>query len=95
AQKEEGTWKYRVKTELMSVSELFDAANVNGKIRGDSYQKVVDALADYHTIPLLFKAAEDLGHDAIDYADYNLESVEKLLNLRKQVEGYLLGHPDS
>lgn len=94
-QKEEGTWKYRVKTELMSVSELFDAANVNGKIRGDSYQKVVDALADYHTIPLLFKAAEDLGHDAIDYADYNLESVEKLLNLRKQVEGYLLGHPDS
>ncbi len=95
AQKEEGTWKYRVKTELMSVSELFDAANVNGKIRGDSYQKVVDALADYHTIPLLFKAAEDLGHDAIDYADYNLESVEKLVNLRKQVEGYLLGHPDS
>lgn len=95
AQKEEGTWKYRVKTELMSVSELFDAANVNGKIRGDSYQKVVDALADYHTIPLLFKAAEDLGHDAIDHADYNLESVEKLVNLRKQVEGYLLGHPDS
>lgn len=95
AQKEDGAWTYNTNVELMSVTELLDAAHVSGKIRGESYQQVIDALADYHTIPLLFKAAKDLGHGAIDYADYNLESVEKLLNLRKQVEGYLLGHPDS
>ncbi|NNN97924.1 MARTX multifunctional-autoprocessing repeats-in-toxin holotoxin RtxA [Vibrio sp. B1-2] len=95
AQKEDGAWTYNTNVELMSVTELLDAAHVSGKIRGESYQQVIDALADYHTIPLLFKAAKDLGHGAIDYADYNLESVEKLVNLRKQVEGYLLGHPDS
>lgn len=82
AQKEEGAWKYNTKAELMSVTELLDAACVTGKIRGESYQQVIDALTEYHA-------------STIEHADYELESVEKLLNLRKQVEGYLLGHPDS
>ncbi|OXX50615.1 RTX toxin RtxA [Vibrio sp. V12_P9A6T4] len=82
AQKEEGAWKYNTKAELMSVTELLDAASVTGKIRGESYQQVIDALTEYHA-------------STIEHADYELESVEKLLNLRKQVEGYLLGHPDS
>lgn len=82
AQKEEGAWKYSTKAELMSVTELLDAASVTGKIRGESYQQVIDALTEYHA-------------STVEHADYELESVEKLLNLRKQIEGYVLGHPDS
>ncbi|MBF4280476.1 membrane-targeted effector domain-containing toxin, partial [Vibrio anguillarum] len=48
AQKEEGAWKYNIKAELMSVTELLDAASVTGKVRGESYQQVIDALAEYH-----------------------------------------------
>ncbi|ENL6714867.1 MARTX multifunctional-autoprocessing repeats-in-toxin holotoxin RtxA [Vibrio vulnificus] len=82
AQKEDGAWTYNTNVELMSVNELFDAAHVNGKVRGDSYQQVIDALTEYHA-------------STVEHADYELESVEKLLNLRKQIEGYVLGHPDS
>ncbi len=82
AQKEDGAWTYNTQTDLMSVTELFNAAHVSGKVRGESYQKVIDALTEYHT-------------STIEHADYELESVEKLLNLRKQIEGYVLGHPDS
>ncbi|MDG6208020.1 membrane-targeted effector domain-containing toxin [Vibrio sp. NO3-D2] len=55
----------------MSVTELLDAANVTGKIRGESYQQVIDALTDYHA-------------SITEHADYEPESVEKLLNLRKK-----------
>ncbi|QBH29413.1 MARTX multifunctional-autoprocessing repeats-in-toxin holotoxin RtxA [Vibrio vulnificus] len=82
AQKEDGAWTYNTNVELMSVNELLDAAHVNGKVRGESYQQVIDALTEYHA-------------STAEHADYELESVEKLLNLRKQVEGYVLGHPDS
>ncbi|QXC56231.1 MARTX multifunctional-autoprocessing repeats-in-toxin holotoxin RtxA [Vibrio mimicus] len=82
AQKVDGAWQYNAKVELMSVTELLDAAHVPGKIRGESYQKVIDALTEYHA-------------STVEHADYELESVEKLLNLRKQIEGYALGHPDS
>ncbi|EIO3979858.1 MARTX multifunctional-autoprocessing repeats-in-toxin holotoxin RtxA [Vibrio vulnificus] len=82
AQKEDGAWTYNTNVELMSVTELLDAAHVNGKVRGDSYQQVIDALTEYHA-------------STLEHADYELESVEKLLNLRKQIEGYVLGHPDS
>ncbi|ENO3963650.1 MARTX multifunctional-autoprocessing repeats-in-toxin holotoxin RtxA [Vibrio vulnificus] len=82
AQKEDGAWTYNTNVELMSVNELFDAAHVNGKVRGESYQQVIDALTEYHA-------------STVEHADYELESVEKLLNLRKQIEGYVLGHPDS
>ncbi|MBF4318250.1 membrane-targeted effector domain-containing toxin, partial [Vibrio anguillarum] len=82
AQKEDGAWKYNTKVELMSVTELLDAASVTGKVRGESYQQVIDALAEYHA-------------STAEHADYEQESMEKLVNLRKQVEGYLLGHPDS
>ncbi|ENM3762454.1 MARTX multifunctional-autoprocessing repeats-in-toxin holotoxin RtxA [Vibrio cholerae] len=82
AQKVDGAWQYNAKVELMSVTELLDAANVTGKIRGESYQQVIDALADYHA-------------SITEHADYEPESVEKLLNLRKKIEGYVLGHPDS
>ncbi|HDY7475596.1 TPA: MARTX multifunctional-autoprocessing repeats-in-toxin holotoxin RtxA [Vibrio vulnificus] len=82
AQKEDGAWTYNTNVELMSVTELLDAAHVNGKVRGESYQQVIDALTEYHA-------------STVEHADYELESVEKLLNLRKQVEGYVLGHPDS
>ncbi|MFG5039351.1 MARTX multifunctional-autoprocessing repeats-in-toxin holotoxin RtxA [Vibrio cholerae] len=74
--------QYNATVELMSVSELLDAANVTGKIRGESYQQVIDALTDYHA-------------SITEHADYEPESVEKLLNLRKKIEGYVLGHPDS
>lgn len=82
AQKEDGAWTYNTNVELMSVTELLDAAHVNGKVRGESYQQVIDALTEYHA-------------STVEHADYELESVEKLLNLRKEVEGYVLGHPDS
>ncbi|MDC8107737.1 MARTX multifunctional-autoprocessing repeats-in-toxin holotoxin RtxA [Vibrio sp. CCUG 15886] len=82
AQKEDGAWTYNTNVELVSVTELLDAAHVNGKVRGDSYQQVIDALTEYHA-------------STVEHADYELESVEKLLNLRKQIEGYVLGHPDS
>ncbi|WP_347365829.1 MARTX multifunctional-autoprocessing repeats-in-toxin holotoxin RtxA [Vibrio vulnificus] len=82
AQKEDGAWTYNTNVELMSVTELLDAAHVNGKVRGESYQKVIDSLTEYHA-------------STFEHADYELESVEKLLNLRKQIEGYVLGHPDS
>ncbi|HFQ5353674.1 MARTX multifunctional-autoprocessing repeats-in-toxin holotoxin RtxA [Vibrio vulnificus] len=82
AQKEDGAWTYNTNVELMSVNELLDAAHVNGKVRGESYQQVIDALTEYHA-------------STVEHADYELESVEKLLNLRKQIEGYVLGHPDS
>ncbi|MCX9511036.1 MARTX multifunctional-autoprocessing repeats-in-toxin holotoxin RtxA [Vibrio cholerae] len=82
AQKVDGAWKYNATVELMSVTELLDAANVTGKSRGESYQQVIDALTDYHA-------------SITEHADYESESVEKLLNLRKKIEGYVLGHPDS
>ncbi|EKF9295987.1 MARTX multifunctional-autoprocessing repeats-in-toxin holotoxin RtxA [Vibrio cholerae] len=82
AQKVDGAWQYNAKVELMSVTELLDVANVTGKIRGESYQQVIDALTDYHA-------------SITEHADYEPESVEKLLNLRKKIEGYVLGHPDS
>ncbi|HAS8399425.1 TPA: MARTX multifunctional-autoprocessing repeats-in-toxin holotoxin RtxA [Vibrio vulnificus] len=82
AQKEDGAWTYNTNVELMSVNELLDAAHVNGKVRGESYQQVIDALTEYHA-------------STVEHADYELESVEKLLNLHKQIEGYVLGHPDS
>ncbi|ELP4888496.1 MARTX multifunctional-autoprocessing repeats-in-toxin holotoxin RtxA [Vibrio cholerae] len=82
AQRVDGAWQYNAKVELMSVTELLDAANVTGKIRGESYQQVIDALADYHA-------------SITEHADYEPESVEKLLNLRKKIEGYVLGHPGS
>nr|ADV76433.1 RTX toxin RtxA [Vibrio vulnificus NBRC 15645 = ATCC 27562] len=82
ARKEDGAWTYNANVELMSVTELLDAAHVNGKVRGESYQQVIDALTEYHA-------------STAEHADYELTSVEKLLNLRKQVEGYVLGHPDS
>ncbi|MER2496030.1 MARTX multifunctional-autoprocessing repeats-in-toxin holotoxin RtxA [Vibrio neptunius] len=82
AQKEDGAWTYNTNSELMSVTELLDAAHVSGKVRGESYQKVIDALAEYHA-------------STAEHADYELESVEQLVNLRKKIEGYALGHPDS
>ncbi len=82
AQKVDGAWLYNAKVDLMSVTELLDAANVTGKIRGESYQQVIDALTDYHA-------------SITEHADYEPESVEKLLNLRNKIEGYVLGHPDS
>lgn len=82
AQKVDGAWQYNATVELMSVTELLDAANVTGKSRGESYQQVIDALTDYHA-------------SITEHADYEPESVEKLLNLRKKIEGYVLGHPDS
>ncbi|HGS4431090.1 TPA: MARTX multifunctional-autoprocessing repeats-in-toxin holotoxin RtxA [Vibrio cholerae] len=82
AQRVDGAWQYNAKVELMSVTELLDAAHVTGKIRGESYQQVIDALTDYHA-------------SITEHADYEPESVEKLLNLRKKIEGYVLGHPDS
>ncbi|WP_187653017.1 MARTX multifunctional-autoprocessing repeats-in-toxin holotoxin RtxA [Xenorhabdus sp. PB62.4] len=82
AEKVDGSWNYKPKTDLMSAAELQDAAYVKGKIRGDSYKNVLDALKSYEN---LLQTRED----------YDLEAVEKLTNLRHQVEGYLLGHPDS
>ncbi|RBM64830.1 MARTX multifunctional-autoprocessing repeats-in-toxin holotoxin RtxA [Vibrio paracholerae] len=82
AQKVDGVWLYNAKVELMSVTELLDAANVTGKIRGESYQQVIDALSEYHS-------------SVTEFSDYEQESIEKLLSLRKKIEGYVLGHPDS
>ncbi|MCP9268020.1 MARTX multifunctional-autoprocessing repeats-in-toxin holotoxin RtxA [Xenorhabdus sp. XENO-1] len=82
AKKVDGSWNYKPKTDLMSVSEFKDAASVKGKILGDSYRNVLEALGSYE------KALQN-------GADYDLDAVEKLISLHQQVEGYLLGHPDS
>ncbi|OTA18699.1 RTX cytotoxin [Xenorhabdus beddingii] len=82
AEKGEDGWKYKPKTDLMSVSELQEAAYVKGKILGDSYRHVLEALKGYE-------------NSLQNSEDYDLEAVEKLTHLRQQVEGYLLGHPDS
>ncbi|EGQ9853658.1 MARTX multifunctional-autoprocessing repeats-in-toxin holotoxin RtxA [Vibrio cholerae] len=82
AQRVDGAWQYNATVELMSVTELLDAANVTGKIRGESYQQVIDALSEYHS-------------SVTEFSDYEQESIEKLLSLRKKIEGYVLGHPDS
>ncbi|PHM37719.1 MARTX multifunctional-autoprocessing repeats-in-toxin holotoxin RtxA [Xenorhabdus innexi] len=82
AEKTDGSWRYKPKTELMSADELQQAAYVKGKIRGESYQRVLDALTDYQ-------------NGLENSRDYDLEAIEKLSGLRHQVEGYLLGHPDS
>ncbi|EOX3334399.1 MARTX multifunctional-autoprocessing repeats-in-toxin holotoxin RtxA [Vibrio cholerae] len=82
AQKVDGAWLYNAKVDLMSVTELLDAANVTGKIRGESYQQVIDALSEYYS-------------SVTEFSDYEQESIEKLLSLRKKIEGYVLGHPDS
>ncbi|MCC8378158.1 MARTX multifunctional-autoprocessing repeats-in-toxin holotoxin RtxA [Xenorhabdus sp. PB30.3] len=82
AEKTDGSWSYKPKTELMSADELQAAAYVKGKIRGDSYQHVLDALEGYE-------------NELKNSRDYDLEAIEKLSGLRQQVEGYLLGHPDS
>ncbi|WP_416776198.1 MARTX multifunctional-autoprocessing repeats-in-toxin holotoxin RtxA [Xenorhabdus budapestensis] len=82
AEKVEGSWRYQPRTDLMSVSKLQEAAYVKGKIRGDSYQNILDALRSYENVLQESK-------------DYDLHAIEKLAALRHQVEGYLLGHPDS
>ncbi|MDE9482109.1 MARTX multifunctional-autoprocessing repeats-in-toxin holotoxin RtxA [Xenorhabdus bovienii] len=82
AKKVDGSWNYKPKTDLMSVSEFKDAASVKGKILGDSYRNVLEAFGSYE------KALQN-------GADYDLDVVEKLISLHQQVEGYLLGHPDS
>ncbi|WP_051225689.1 membrane-targeted effector domain-containing toxin [Photorhabdus temperata] len=79
-EKVNGIW--RPVPKLMSVSEFQEAASVLGKMRGDSYQKVIDALDSYQNTRQGRK-------------DDELDVIEKLSNLRQQVEGYLLGHPGS
>ncbi|MBD2822529.1 MARTX multifunctional-autoprocessing repeats-in-toxin holotoxin RtxA [Xenorhabdus sp. 42] len=82
AEKTDGSWSYKPETNLMSAGELQEAAYVKGKILGDSYRNVLDALKDY----------ENTLQNSKDYAP---EVVEKLAHLQHQVDGYLLGHPDS
>ncbi|WP_340614723.1 MARTX multifunctional-autoprocessing repeats-in-toxin holotoxin RtxA [Xenorhabdus thailandensis] len=82
AEKAEGSWRYKPQTDLMSVGELREAAYVKGKILGDSYRNVLDALSNYENVLQNSK-------------DYSFDAVEKLTVLRYQVESYLQGHPDS
>ncbi|MDR0219282.1 MAG: MARTX multifunctional-autoprocessing repeats-in-toxin holotoxin RtxA [Enterobacteriaceae bacterium] len=82
AEKAAGGWHYKPKTDLYSVAELQEAAYVKGKIRGDSYQHVLDALKSYE---------QELKYST----DYDFDAIEKLSDLQHQAEGYLLGHPDS
>ncbi|BET96212.1 MARTX multifunctional-autoprocessing repeats-in-toxin holotoxin RtxA [Xenorhabdus taiwanensis] len=82
AEKIDGGWSYKPKTDLMSVGELREAAYVKGKILGDSYRNVLDALSNYQ-------------NTVQDSKDYDFEAVEKLTDLLHQVESYLKGHPDS
>ncbi|WP_338803249.1 MARTX multifunctional-autoprocessing repeats-in-toxin holotoxin RtxA [Xenorhabdus griffiniae] len=82
AEKVEGSWRYKPQTDLMSVGELREAAYVKGKILGDSYRNVLDALSNYENVLQNSK-------------DYSFDAVEKLTVLRYQVESYLQGHPDS
>ncbi|MDC9613831.1 MARTX multifunctional-autoprocessing repeats-in-toxin holotoxin RtxA [Xenorhabdus khoisanae] len=83
AEKVDGSWSYKPKTtDLMSAAELQEAAYVKGKILGDSYRNVLDALSNYQNALQNNK-------------DYDFEAVEKLIDLLHQVESYLNGHPDS
>ncbi|MGQ5525141.1 membrane-targeted effector domain-containing toxin [Chitinimonas sp. PSY-7] len=67
---------------LMSVDELTKAAYVRGKPRGESYQRVLDALADYHA------ASKSARND-------KQELFTKLEQLRQRLEHYISEHPDS
>ncbi|PHM68910.1 MARTX multifunctional-autoprocessing repeats-in-toxin holotoxin RtxA [Xenorhabdus kozodoii] len=82
AEKVDGSWSYKPKTDLMSVAELQKAAYVKGKILGDGYRNVLDALSNYH-------------NTLQNRQDYDFEAVGKLTDLLHQVESYLKGHPDS
>ncbi|PHM39499.1 Autotransporter adhesin [Xenorhabdus mauleonii] len=82
AEKVDGSWSYKPAANLISAGELQEAAYVKGKTLGDSYRNVLDALKDYENTLQNSK-------------DYDLDAVEKLTHLHHQVEGYLLGHPDS
>ncbi|WP_340615543.1 MARTX multifunctional-autoprocessing repeats-in-toxin holotoxin RtxA [Xenorhabdus entomophaga] len=83
AEKVDGSWNYKPKTtDLMSAAELQEAAYVKGKVLGDSYRNVLDALSNYQ-------------NSLQNNKDYDFEAVEKLTDLLHQVESYLNGHPDS
>ncbi|WFQ81176.1 MARTX multifunctional-autoprocessing repeats-in-toxin holotoxin RtxA [Xenorhabdus sp. SF857] len=82
AEKADGSWSYKPKTDLMSAAELQEAAYVKGKILGDSYRNVLDALSNYQNTLQTSK-------------DYDFEAVDKLTDLLHQIESYLQGHPDS
>ncbi|MBD2780466.1 MARTX multifunctional-autoprocessing repeats-in-toxin holotoxin RtxA [Xenorhabdus szentirmaii] len=82
AEKNEGRWRYRPNVELMSINELHHHASVQGKRVGESYQNIIRAMRGYE---------QALSGDR----DYSLDAIEKLAYLQQQVEGYLLGHPES
>ncbi|PHM39494.1 RTX cytotoxin [Xenorhabdus mauleonii] len=82
AEKTEGSWRYRPNTDLMSLSELQHRAYVRGKPSGESYQNIIRGMRAYE-------------QSLLEDRDYSLDAIEKLTYLHQQVEGYVLGHPES
>ncbi|MDX7987768.1 MARTX multifunctional-autoprocessing repeats-in-toxin holotoxin RtxA [Xenorhabdus sp. 12] len=82
AEKIDGGWRYRPNAELMSLSELQRHAYVRGKPLGESYQNILRGMRAYE-------------QSLLEDRDYSLDAIEKLTVLHQQVEGYLLGHPES
>lgn len=75
-------WQMLTDSTVMSVDELQKVASVKGKIQGESYKAIITALTEYH------KKESSANHSPI-------ERLQVLVQLRTQIEGYLLGHPDS
>lgn len=75
-------WQPVADSKLMSVDELTNTADVTGKVRGESYKTIIKTLADY------YKKESDTASSVID-------RLQNLVELRTQIDGYLLKHPDS
>lgn len=75
-------WHMLTDSIIMSVDELHKVASVKGKIQGESYKAIVTTLNDYH------KKESNPN-------DLPIEKLQMLDQLRNQIDGYLLGHPDS
>ncbi|WP_099074824.1 MARTX multifunctional-autoprocessing repeats-in-toxin holotoxin RtxA [Proteus alimentorum] len=75
-------WQMLTDSIVMSVDELHRVASVKGKIQGESYKALVTTLNDYH------KKESNPN-------DLPIEKLQMLDQLRNQIDGYLLGHPDS
>lgn len=78
----EHKWQMLTDSKVMSVDELHKVASVKGKIQGESYKSIITTLSEYHE--------KESNTNCLP-----IEKLRVLAQLRNQIDGYLLGHPDS
>lgn len=75
-------WQMLTDSRVMSVDELHKIASVKGKIQGESYKSIITTLSEYHE--------KESNTNCLP-----IEKLQVLAQLRNQIDGYLLKHPDS